>query len=32
VPIPYAPKLEQAVVPQLDDIIAAATQLVEVPS
>jgi pyruvate/2-oxoglutarate/acetoin dehydrogenase E1 component len=32
VPIPYAPKLETAVVPQLDDIVAAATELVEVPA
>jgi pyruvate/2-oxoglutarate/acetoin dehydrogenase E1 component len=32
VPIPYAPKLEHAVVPQLDGIIAAATELVGVPS
>jgi pyruvate dehydrogenase E1 component beta subunit len=29
VPIPYAPKLETAVVPQLDGIVAAATQLVQ---
>ena len=32
VPIPYAPKLETSVVPQLDGIIAAATELVEVRS
>ncbi len=32
VPIPYAPKLETAVVPQLDGIIAAATELMEVQS
>jgi pyruvate/2-oxoglutarate/acetoin dehydrogenase E1 component len=32
VPIPYAPKLETAVVPQLDGIIAAATELMEVRS
>jgi pyruvate/2-oxoglutarate/acetoin dehydrogenase E1 component len=32
VPIPYAPKLETAVVPQLDGIIAAATELLEVRS
>jgi len=29
VPIPYAPKLEKAAVPQVDDIVAAATQLVQ---
>lgn len=28
VPIPYAPKLERAVVPQVDDIVKAATELV----
>ncbi len=32
VPIPYAPRLETAVVPQLDGIVAAATELVKVPS
>jgi acetoin:2,6-dichlorophenolindophenol oxidoreductase subunit beta len=32
VPIPYAPKLETAVVPQLDGIIQAATELVQVRS
>jgi pyruvate/2-oxoglutarate/acetoin dehydrogenase E1 component len=32
VPIPYAPKLEQAVVPQLDDIVAGATELMGVPA
>ncbi|WP_430591435.1 alpha-ketoacid dehydrogenase subunit beta [Humidisolicoccus flavus] len=29
VPIPYAPKLERAAVPQVEDIVAAAQQLVE---
>jgi acetoin:2,6-dichlorophenolindophenol oxidoreductase subunit beta len=29
VPIPYAPQLEKAVVPQVDDIVAAATALVQ---
>ncbi|MFI7480876.1 alpha-ketoacid dehydrogenase subunit beta [Kocuria sp. M1R5S2] len=29
IPIPYAPKLEKAAVPQIDDIVAAATQLVQ---
>ncbi len=28
IPIPYAPKLEQAAVPQVDDIVRAATELV----
>jgi pyruvate/2-oxoglutarate/acetoin dehydrogenase E1 component len=32
VPIPYAPALEAAVVPQVDGIVAAATELVKVPS
>ncbi|MBA2560757.1 MAG: alpha-ketoacid dehydrogenase subunit beta [Propionibacteriales bacterium] len=32
VPIPYAPKLETAVVPQVDGIVAAATELAGVPS
>lgn len=32
VPIPYAPKLEAAVVPQLDGIVAAATELVRTAS
>ena len=29
-PIPYAPQLERAVVPQVDDIVAAAARLAEV--
>ena len=28
IPIPYAPKLERAAVPQVEDIVAAATRLV----